>query len=124
MLKVTIDGRLPGLNDYTKACRTNPQVGARMKKKAEEKAIGCINQQLKNTRTTFSVPVEIEFLWIEKDRRRDPDNISGFGRKVIMDALVKAGILADDSGKYVKGFKDSFLVDAVNPRIEVRIKGE
>ena len=118
---LVIHGRLPGLNEYTKACRSNAHVGAKMKKNAEEAVIAVINEQLKHVKILR--PVEMDFLWIEKDRRRDPDNVSSFGRKVILDALVKAGVLPDDSFRYVKGFNDSFLVDSVYPRIEVKIKG-
>jgi Holliday junction resolvase RusA-like endonuclease len=46
-------------------------------------------------------------LWIEENRRRDLDNVSG-SRKFILDALVKAGVLPDDSPKYVRAFTDTF----------------
>lgn len=67
-------------------------------------------------------PVFMEYLWIEPNRRRDKDNISSFGRKVIQDALVSAGVLKDDGWKHVVGFSDRFEVDKENPRIEVIIK--
>lgn len=50
------------------------------------------------------------------------DNISSFGRKVIQDALVKAGVLRNDGWKEIRGFSDRFAVDAENPRIEVEIE--
>lgn len=53
--------------------------------------------------------------------RRDLDNISSFGRKVIQDALVNAAVLKGDGWKHVVGFSDRFEVDKENPRIEVRI---
>lgn len=37
MVTLTIDWKLPNLNDYTKACRANRYAGAEMKRKAEEK---------------------------------------------------------------------------------------
>ena len=67
-------------------------------------------------------PVFMKYLWVEPNRRRDLDNISSFGRKVIQDSLVDAGVLKDDGWKYVVGFSDSFEVDADNPRIEVLIR--
>ena len=120
MARLVIPGRLPGLNEYTAACRTHPQAGAKMKKEAEEKVLVYIMQQLQGMKIVK--PVKIEFIWVEKDMRRDPDNISGFGRKVILDALVRTGILQDDSRKYVISFEDSFSVDKANPRIEVKIE--
>ena len=66
-------------------------------------------------------PVTMSYLWVEQDRRRDMDNVSSFGRKVIQDGLVKSGILRNDGWKEIKGFSDSFAVDQRNPRIEVTI---
>jgi len=49
------------------------------------------------------------FTWIEKDRKRDPDNIAA-GRKFIFDSLVAAGILKSDGWSCVGGWHDSFVV--------------
>lgn len=70
----------------------------------------------------FSEPVEMEYCWIEKDRRRDKSNISSFGRKVIEDALVKTHYLKNDGWDDIERFSDEFKVDKKNPRIEVRIR--
>lgn len=66
----------------------------------------------------------MQYAWYEPNRRRDFDNISSFGRKVIQDALVKAKVLQDDGWGYIKGFSDEFYVDSKNPRIEVLIVEE
>lgn len=63
----------------------------------------------------------MEYLWVEKNKRRDLDNIT-FGRKIIQDSLVQCGVLKNDGWKYVVGFSDKFEVDKMNPRIEVLIK--
>ena len=119
-MKLIIPGRLPGLNDYTKACRTNPYAGADMKKDGEKLVTAYIRKQLRGAKV--KTPATIKFSWYEKDARRDPDNISGFGRKVILDALVRTGVLPDDSMKWVKHLEDCFEVDKKNPHIEVEIK--
>ena len=64
----------------------------------------------------------MRYRWYEKDRRRDLDNVSSFGRKVIQDALVQTHILKNDGWKEIIGFSDEFFVDARNPRIEVEIE--
>lgn len=64
----------------------------------------------------------MQYTWYEPDRRRDMDNISSFGRKVIQDGLVKAGVLKNDGWKQIARFSDDFFVDAKNPRIEVLIE--
>lgn len=116
-MKFTISGRLPALNDYTKACRGNKYLGAKMKKDTEELIRWYIRaahlQQVDG-------PVFVWFTWIEKDERRDPDNVA-FGKKFIFDALVAAGIIPNDNRKYVRGFQDEFRTDKQNPRIEVEI---
>lgn len=67
-------------------------------------------------------PVKMRYRWYEKNKRRDLDNISSFGRKVIQDALVQAHTLENDGWKNIIQFSDEFYVDADNPRIEVDIE--
>lgn len=114
---LTIPGRLPGLNDYTAANRENPYKGGKMKKDSESMVTWQIRQQLRGIR--IEKPVILHFIWCEQNRRRDHDNVSSFGRKVIQDALVKAGVLRDDGWDEVIGFTDAFYLDKKNPRIEV-----
>jgi Holliday junction resolvase RusA-like endonuclease len=52
----------------------------------------------------------VRFEWHEKTQRRDADNIAS-AKKYILDALVKCGVLEDDSRKYVKGFYDTIIDD-------------
>ena len=107
---------LPGLNEIIKAAkiptrqrgkRTPPGMAyASMKKKytelveAELIAQDCIPDE------PFS-EIDIEFIWTEKGRSRDPDNIR-MGAKFILDAMVNRGIISDDSMKYVKSIRDTF----------------
>ena len=78
-----------------------------------------IRQELK--RVTVKCPVRMVYRWYEKDRRRDLDNVSSYGRKVIQDALVETGILHNDGWKQITGFSDDFYVDKKYPRIEVEL---
>ena len=55
----------------------------------------------------FINPVKLHFIWIEKDARRDLDNVA-FAKKFILDALVNNEILVDDSQRFVQGFSDDF----------------
>ena len=90
-----------------------------MKNHNENKVKCAIYEQLGRIR--ISKPVYMTYRWYEPNRKRDLDNISSFGRKVIQDALVESGVLADDGWKHIKGFSDEFYVDPCNPRIEVTI---
>lgn len=117
---LTIPGTLPNLNDYIAAERTNRHKGAKMKAGSGNVVAVAIRQCMRGVR--IEKPVFMEYLWVEPSRRRDKDNISSFGRKVIQDALVNTGVLKGDGWKHVVGFSDRFEVDAKNPRIEVLIK--
>ena len=118
--KLIISGRLPNLNDYTKACRTSPVVGNKMKQEQEEYIAEFITEQLGGVH--FVGAVYLHFLWVEKDRNRDLDNIC-FAKKFILDALKKSDVIKTDGWKGVYGFTDDFDVDANNPRVEVYIEG-
>ncbi|WP_312443278.1 hypothetical protein [Lacrimispora sp.] len=117
--RLLIKGRLDGLNDYTAANRTNPHKGGKMKADNEQTVIYAIREQLR--RLHIEKPVLLKFAWYEANKRRDHDNVSSFGRKVIQDALVKCKVLQDDGWRYVVGFTDDFYCDKENPRIEVLI---
>lgn len=117
--KFTITGTLPSLNDYIFACRKSKFQAASMKNQCERIVIAAA-QKISKVRF-MGEPVNIIYRWIEPNRRRDMDNISSFGRKVIQDALVKMGVLENDGWKEISGFKDEFLVDKKRPRIEVEI---
>ena len=117
--KFIITGRLDSLNDYTKACRANRYGANSMKKRNEAK----VYEGIKRAGLTRAdkYPINLNIIWYEPNRRRDIDNVT-FATKFIQDALVKAGILEDDSQKYIVGVFHRVLVDKDNPRIEVELK--
>lgn len=118
--KFVIRGRMDNLNNYTKACRTHIQAGHKMKAANQKLAVQAIREQLKRVKIT--VPVKIYYVWYEKNKQRDLDNVSSFGRKVIQDALVECGTLEGDGWRHITGFTDEFYCDKENPRIEVTIE--
>ena len=89
-----IEGRLDNLNDYTNACRINRHAGAKMKSNNENIVKAAIMQQLRRVR--IAKPVYMTYNWYEADKKRDLDNISSFGRKVIQDSLVQTKVLQND----------------------------
>lgn len=114
----TIPGRLSGLNEYTRACRSHWSVGADMKKNNQEKCVWAIRAAKLRT---VNDPVRLSFHWIEKDNRRDHDNCM-FAQKFVLDALVHMKILPDDSRRYVQQITHSISTDKADPRIEVEIE--
>ena len=68
-------------------------------------------------------PVAIRIAWVERDLRRDIDNIAAGGTKVILDGMVSAGVLPNDSRKWVTSLTHTFPVpDKDNPRVEVTVE--
>lgn len=122
MRKLVIPFSLPGLNEYIDAERAHRQKGAAMKRKWQ----GAVMLALRNqNHRPLSEPVRIGFVWVEKDRRRDPDNISAFGRKVILDAMVKMRLLKNDGQKNVSAFLgEKYRTDPKRPRVEIYIYEE
>ncbi len=114
-----IPGRLPGMNEAINASRTNPYKGGSQKRSEQRRVEACVRSQLPGVR--FHRPVKMAYTWVEKNKRRDKDNVSGYGRKIIQDALVTAGVLANDGWAEIDSFSDKFAVDAKNPRIIVEI---
>lgn len=117
---LVIEDTFPGLNDYISAERTNRYCGAAVKKQWTD-VVAVAAKKYMAPIPEHCFPVTFRFQWYEQNRRRDKDNISAFGRKVIFDGLVQAGILPNDNWNYVDGFSDEFCVDAENPRVEIEV---
>lgn len=116
-MTLTLPGKWPSLNQYIAAERTHRMAGAKMKAEYTDIAyFACISQNL----PLFKRPVKIHFVWYSTNRRMDTDNIRWC--KPILDGLVLAGVLPDDSQRWVQQLSDTFLVDKDNPRVEVEIK--
>jgi len=115
---LTIPGRLPGLNEYINAERSNKHKAAQMKRQAQETIGWHIKSQLPGVK--IEKPVTMIYRWYEANRRRDKDNIA-FARKFIQDSLVEMRVLKNDGWDEISGFVDEFAVDTANPRIEIEI---
>lgn len=120
MNKFIIKQKLPSLNEWWYSLASNKYVGAKFKKEVEE-AISWYIKKALATKTLYKPTgaVVIRFEWHEKTKRRDADNIAS-AKKFILDALVKTGVLVDDSRKYVKGFYDA-IVDDKEDYVEVEL---
>lgn len=121
MNEFVIKAKLPSLNDFIKANRSNAYQGNQFKKDIEM-VIGCYirNAQAAGTLRKPNGPVIVEFEWHEKTKRRDADNIAS-AKKFVLDALQKTGVLENDSRKFVKGFHDE-IIDDKEDFVVVRLK--
>lgn len=109
---VTIVHRFVSLNEYINKERMNRYAAAAIKKKETAVAEDAM-RELK--------PIEeectVRFTWYLTNKRRDLDNIA-FAKKFILDGAVKAGILQNDSVKYVTGFED-IMIYSETEKVEV-----
>lgn len=121
MNRFVIYGKLPGLNDYTKANRSNRFMANKMKQDIQKNICKYIVTALRVTLEKVDrYPIGLTIKWYEPNNRRDIDNIT-FGTKFILDSMVCMGIIEDDSRKYIDSIEHSVFTDKDNPRIEVEI---
>lgn len=97
-----IKQKLCSLNEYIKACRSNRYIGAKLKAQIEEGITWDIKKAV-SARQLYAIdcPVDVLIDFYQDNARMDVDNKQS-STKFILDALVKNGILKDDSQKYVK----------------------
>ena len=116
--EVFIPGPMPGMNELIGAAnRSRFQYAAMKKSWTEVVHIHALASKLRRAES----PVAVSFIWRERDRRRDIDNVAGGGSKLVLDGLVKAGVLAGDGWRDVYSIDHLFQVDAKNPGVLVRI---
>ena len=114
---------LPSLNDLLSEMGKHPLAYNRLKTNLERVVISAIRRDLRSWKAEKQVRLYI--LWGERNKgvKRDFDNITGGGKKIINDALVKSGVIKDDSPKYLLPSRDSFVYTK-EPYIEVKIVEE
>ena len=117
---MAIEGRMPSLNDYIRAERGSMYAANAMKRECTDAAAWAARAA---RMPRFKMPVTVRFTWVERNRRRDIDNVA-FAKKFVLDGLVAAGVIGNDTPQYVRGFSDSFAYDAARPRIEVEVTDE
>ena len=116
--RLVIEGRMPGLNEYARVERASRYEAARMKREWT----GLVSAAARaHGMPRFDGPVEVSFLWVEPNRRRDLDNVA-FAKKFVLDGLVMSGAIPDDSPAHVVGLADRFSYDRARPRVEVEVR--
>lgn len=117
MQKLVIRAQMPNLNDVIAASKRHWSYYSKEKKRwTEVAALEAKAQGL----TPMRLPVWVRTTYYLKTRRSDPDNLR-VAIKFILDGLVQAGILEDDSQRWIIGFQDLFELDRNDPRIVVQL---
>lgn len=92
----------PSFNEYLNECRKNKFAGANMKRRIESDIAWFIDAM-----PAYQKPIKIHFHWIEKNWKRDLDNLA-FNKKFILDCMVSEGKITNDNRHHVTAFKDTF----------------
>ena len=118
-MQIEIAGRFPGLNDIIDAAKKGKgkyQPYAIMKEQYTDIVAWTAKKLPKFNR------VDIVITFYEKNNSRDPDNIAAGGTKMILDGLVKAGVIENDNRKHINSISHKFETDRQNPRVEIEIR--
>lgn len=117
--RLIIPGRMPGLNDYIAAERSNRYMAAKMKHEWQQTVCHEIRRQWRGLK--FDEPIFLGYKFYEANKRRDHDNVAGFAHKVVQDAMVQMEVIRDDGWDYISGFIDWFQVDKKEPHIVIDV---
>ena len=114
-------GRLPGMNEIIAASKAHRMAYSTEKKRLTDEI--CLLAMVAKLKPVTGAVI-IRMHWHEPNGRRDVDNVTA-GQKFILDGLVAAKVLPDDSRKWVRGLEHRFPEpDKDHPRIVVEIIGD
>ena len=114
-----IPGRFPGLNEIIGEARKHKMASATQKKRYTNLVADVVRLTFRKY-GSIQGKVWISFIWVEKDKRRDPDNFV-VAKKYIIDGLVEAGLLKGDGWKHIAGLTDTWEVG--EPGVWVSVTG-
>ena len=112
-----IPGRLPGMNEVIDKARSNKYSSAQLKKAWTQRVADVVRMTFRTIKPLRIV--WISFRWVEKNKRRDPDNLI-VAKKFVLDGLVLAGMLKNDGWGEIAGFTDTWEVG--EPGVWVSVK--
>lgn len=113
-MKFDIPGRLPGTNEIIEAAKSHYAAYAKMKNTYTDMVAWLAKKLPKYDH------ISLVITWYEPNAKRDIDNIAS-GAKFVLDGLVRAGTIPNDTQKHIKGITHQFEIDRQNPRVEVEI---
>lgn len=92
------------LNKYIAAERSHRQKAAKIKRDET-----FATKMMLLGKAKLKTPCGIRFTWHIKNRRTDPDNIA-FAKKFILDGMVAANLIPNDTMKHITHFEDKFII--------------
>jgi Holliday junction resolvase RusA-like endonuclease len=107
-MRLKLNTPLITLNEYINIERGN-RYAAAAKKKALTNKVAFLAKVLK-FKVTQDAKHDIAITWYKPNNRQDHDNIA-FGIKFVLDGLIKAEILQNDSPKFIGSIHHHFELD-------------
>jgi hypothetical protein len=102
-LRLWVPSRLPGLNELLSSKSTRHGNWSAYND-VKQRWFGQIKLLARSKDIRAVGPGYFSFLFVEPDKRRDPDNVAAGGIKILLDALVGAEVLAGDGWQHILGF--------------------
>lgn len=118
-MKIVIPGELPTMNEIiaeSKRGRGKYQPYNEIKREYTETIAWIVKSKIKKKYKR----INLEIMWVCKNRRKDKDNIIA-GTKFILDGLVEGGAIPNDGWKEIGNINHRFKTDKNDPRVEVVI---
>lgn len=122
--------KLPNFNEFRAETARSAYKGGKMKSEVEDGIITAIMYaKLKGTlKPIENYPIQINCVWASRTKKQDLDNRRS-SVKFILDAMQKAGVIPNDSQKYICGLYDEFITDKsdwvkveiIEPPLKIRL---
>lgn len=116
-----IPGPLPGMNEMIAAAKGSGGRGRAYSRMKQAYTLLASTHARREGMPRFA-SARVTMTWIERDHRRDLDNISA-AAKFALDGCVAAGVLPGDGWRHVTGLQHEFRVGAA-PGVVVKLDGE
>lgn len=118
-MKLIFNMPFPTLNEYINDERTNRYKAAKLKRyKTNEVAFLA---KLQDFKADPGKRYDLKFTWYKPNNRTDNDNVA-FAKKFLLDGLVLAGTIENDSPAFIRNFQDIFILDRTRDYISCKVE--
>lgn len=108
-VELWIPCRAPNLNDLIRASERHHHAYDKLKKQWANLVMLTVFAH-PSPQVLLGRRCSVHFELVEQNTRRDPDNIASGTAKLVLDGLVKAGVLEGDGWKHIAGLSFSWRV--------------
>lgn len=117
-MKLILNMPFVTLNEYINAERSSRYKAANIKKQQTGSVYYLAKEQ------GFKIPdglYDLNFTWYKPNNKIDHDNIAA-AKKFCLDGLKLAGVIKDDSPRYIRNFTDTFELDKTRNYISCMVE--